>query len=95
MAKPRQNVNIEVTEEVKDQLEQLRDWNGMTQKEMVSRVLSWFCDQQRVPQQVILGQIPEEIAPDVAATFMKRLAEQRPAEPPDAAAVGEVAKPSG
>ena len=89
MAKPRQNVNIEVTEEVKDKLEQLREWNGMTQKEMVSRVLSWFCNQPRVPQQVILGQIPEEIAPDVAITFMKRLAEDRA---PDADAVSEVTK---
>lgn len=74
--KQRQNVNIEISEGVKDKLEQVRLWNGMTQKELVSRVLSWFCEQDRVAQQVILGQIPEEIAPDVARMHLEKLAKR-------------------
>ncbi|QDU32031.1 hypothetical protein KS4_00590 [Poriferisphaera corsica] len=75
MNEPRQNLNIELTATNKDRLEKLRNWNGMTQKEMVSRVLGWFCDQDRVVQQIILGQIPEDIAPDVATLMLKRMNE--------------------
>ncbi|QQE13803.1 hypothetical protein JD969_10170 [Planctomycetota bacterium] len=75
MAEPRQNLNIELAFGNKERLEKLRDWNGMTQKELVSRVLTWFCVQDRVVQQIILGQIPSEIAPDVAELLLKRLAQ--------------------
>jgi len=74
MAEPRQNINIELGEGNKDRLEQLREWNGMTQKELVSRIINWFCGQDRVLQQIVLGQIPEEIAPDVAKMVLERLA---------------------
>lgn len=78
MAELRQNVNIELAEGSKQRLEQLRQWNGMTQKELVSRVIHWFCDQDRVLQQVILGQIPAEIAPEVAEVILKRMAAGEP-----------------
>jgi hypothetical protein len=52
----------------------------MTQKELVGRLITWFCQQDRVIQQVVLGQIPEEIAPDVAALVLERLASQRNSE---------------
>ena len=81
MNEPRQNLNIELTAINKDRLEKLRSWNGMTQKEMVSRVIGWFCDQDRVVQQIILGQIPEDIAPDVAALMLKRMAETKSKAP--------------
>jgi hypothetical protein len=74
MKQQRQNLNIELADGNKDQLERVRAWNGMTQKEMVSRLINWFCTQDRVVQQVILGVIPEEIAPDVAQMLLKRLA---------------------
>lgn len=83
MPKPsqRQNVNIELAGESKDRLETVRAFNGMTQKELVARLVEWFCRQDRVTQQVILGQIPPEVAPDVAVLLLKRLAEERtPAE---------------
>jgi len=95
MKQQRQNLNIELADGNKDQLERVRAWNGMTQKEMVSRLINWFCNQDRVVQQVILGVIPEEIAPDVAQMLLKRLAsgakpgvQQLPGEPsqPDATA---------
>ncbi len=75
MSKQRQNINIELADGAKDQLEIIRQWNGMTQKELVGRLVNWFCQQDRVSQQVILGQIPEEIAPDVARIMLERLAE--------------------
>lgn len=77
MSEPRQNINIELASGNKDRLEDVRKWNGMTQKELVSRVLSWFCGQDRVLQQVILGQIPPEVAPDVALVVLKQLAQKR------------------
>ena len=73
MKQQRQNLNIELADGNKDQLENVRAWNGMTQKEMVSRLINWFCKQDRVIQQVILGVIPEEIAPDVAQAMLKNL----------------------
>ena len=76
MAESRQNINIELGEGNKERLEQLRSWNGMTQKEMVGRVINWFCTQDRVIQQIVLGQIPEEIAPDVASVLLNRMAER-------------------
>lgn len=81
MSKSRQNLNIELAEGAKAQLEAVRAWNGMTQKEMVSRLVNWFCRQDRVLQQVILGQIPEEIAPDVAVLLLQRLAAMPTGEP--------------
>ena len=74
MAEPRQNINIELAEGNKERLELLRHWNGMTQKELVGRVINWFCDQDRVVQQIILGQIPQEIAQDVARLTLERIA---------------------
>ena len=70
----RQNINIELSDGSKASLEDVRAWNGMTQKEMVRRLINWFCDQDRVVQQVILGQIPEEIAPDVAQIILAKMA---------------------
>lgn len=89
MAEPRQNINIELTEASKQRLEQLRAWNGMTQKEMVSRLITWFCNQDRVIQQVVLGQIPEEIAPDVAVVMLERMAAVRQDRPQGGAATVE------
>ena len=73
MSRIRQNINIELAEGCKDALEAVRNWNGMTQKELVGRLISWFCEQDRVIQQVILGQIPPEIAPDVARIVLEKL----------------------
>lgn len=74
MAEPRQNINIELAEGNKERLEMLRHWNGMTQKELVGRIINWFCDQDRVAQQIILGQIPQEIAQDVAKLMLEKIA---------------------
>ncbi|MCC5831004.1 MAG: hypothetical protein JJU36_16280 [Phycisphaeraceae bacterium] len=73
MSRMRQNINIELAEGCKDALELVRSWNGMTQKELVGRLIGWFCEQDRVVQQVILGQIPEEIAPEVAEIILKKM----------------------
>ena len=82
MAEPRQNINIELAEGNKERLELLRHWNGMTQKELVGRIINWFCDQDRVAQQIILGQIPQEIAQDVAQMMLERIANgQTPPNP--------------
>ncbi len=81
MEDSRQNINIELAAGNKERLEKLREWNGMTQKELVGRVINWFCSQDRVVQQIILGQIPEEVAPDVAMVVLKRIAAIRTGEP--------------
>lgn len=86
MTRTRQNLNIELVEGNKDKLEDVRGWNGMTQKELVGRLINWFCAQDRVIQQVILGQIPDEIAPDVAQLMLRRLAEKATGK----ALVGEI-----
>ena len=75
MSKPRQNINIEVTDLTRNELQAIRDWNGMTQKEIAGRLIAWFGRQDRVTQQVILGQIPDEIAPDIAVTLLHRMAQ--------------------
>ncbi len=81
MAANRQNVNIELADGVREQLESVRRWNGMTQKEMVGRLATWFCQQDRMLQQVILGQVPAEYAPDVGRLILERLSQRRPEAP--------------
>lgn len=94
MKQQRQNLNIELADGNKDQLERVRAWNGMTQKELVSRLINWFCGQDRVVQQVILGVIPEEIAPDVAQMLLKRLATAKPGDAKTPPLPGEPSQPA-
>lgn len=86
MSRLRQNINIELAEGAKEQLEQVRARNGMTQKELVARLINWFSGQDHVVQQIILGQIPSEVAPDVATLMLERIAEEAPARREAAAA---------
>lgn len=79
-SRSRQNINIELADGVKELLESVRASNGMTQKELVARLVGWFCEQDRVVQQIILGQIPSEIAPDVAKLMLNRLSEEARSE---------------
>lgn len=79
-SRSRQNINIELADGVKELLESVRASNGMTQKELVARLVGWFCEQDRVVQQIILGQIPSEIAPDVAKLMLNRLTEEARSE---------------
>ena len=72
---PRQNINIEVIPGCKEQLKQLRQRNGMTQRELMARLIEWFCQQDQVVQQTVLGQIPESIAPDVARMLLARMSD--------------------
>ena len=71
----RQNINIEVAPGCKEQLKQLRQRNGMTQRELTARLIEWFCQQDQVVQQAVLGQIPESIAPDVARMLLARMSD--------------------
>ena len=79
MSRLRQNINIELADGAKDQLERVRGRNGMTQKELVARLINWFSQQDHVVQQIILGQIPQEVAPDVAKLMLERIADEKPA----------------
>ena len=81
MSKFRQNINIELGEGTKNQLEIVRDRTGMTQKELVGRIINWFAQQDRTVQQIILGQIPQEIAVDVAKLMLERMAREERTEP--------------
>lgn len=69
----RQNINIEMLSGNKDRLEELRQFNGMTQKELVGRLINWFCDQDRMVQQLILGQIPRQYAQDIVRLVLERI----------------------
>jgi len=86
MSRLRQNINIELADGAKDQLERVRSRNGMTQKELVARLINWFSQQDHVVQQIILGQIPQEVAPDVAKLMLERIADAAPAAREAAAA---------
>jgi hypothetical protein len=79
MSRQRQNINIELADGAKDNLERVRGRNGMTQKELVARLINWFSAQDHVVQQIILGQIPQEVAPDVARLMLERIADEKPA----------------
>lgn len=85
MSKFRQNINIELAEGSKNQLEVVRNRTGMTQKELVGRIINWFSQQDRTVQQIILGQIPQEIAVDVAKLMLEKMAREamnNPVPPP-------------
>ena len=80
MSKFRQNINIELAEGSKNQLEIVRNRTGMTQKELVGRIINWFSQQDRTVQQIILGQIPQDIAVDVAKLMLEKMARESRAE---------------
>ena len=82
----RQNINIELADGAKEQLETVRARNGMTQKELVARLINWFAQQDQVVQQIILGQIPAQVAPDVAKLLLERIADEAPSRRDQAAA---------
>lgn len=82
----RQNINIELADGAKEQLETVRSRNGMTQKELVARLINWFASQDQVVQQIILGQIPAQVAPDVAKLLLERIADEAPTRREQAAA---------
>ncbi len=86
MSRLRQNINIELADGAKKQLEHVRSRNGMTQKELVARLINWFSQQDQVVQQIILGQIPAQVAPDVARLMLERIADDAPARRDHAAA---------
>jgi len=73
VSRHRQNINIELADGAKDQLEAVRQRNGMTQKEMVGRLINWFSDQDEAIQQIILGQIPERVRGAVATHLLDEL----------------------
>ena len=77
----RTNTNIELPTSCIPKLQEIRDWNGMTRKELVSRLIVWFCDQDQVIQSLVLGQIPSEIAPDVVEILLLRLKQTPTPEP--------------
>ena len=76
MSKFRQNINIELADGAKEQLEEIRTRTGMTQKELVARLIDWFASQDRVVQQIILRQIPDEIAADVAKMMLEKMSRE-------------------
>ena len=65
MSMNRANINIELTPQSISTLQEIKNWNGMTRKGLVTRLVDWFVNQDRVIQAIILGQIPAEIAPDI------------------------------
>ncbi|QQE13805.1 hypothetical protein JD969_10180 [Planctomycetota bacterium] len=80
MSMNRANINIELTTESINLLQEIRNWNGMTRKELVTRLIDWFINQDRVIQSIILGQIPSEIAPDlIDILHLRRNQTQQPA----------------
>ena len=83
--KPRHTIQVYISSETKRVIASTCARTGMTQIEMFGRLARWFADQDMVLQQAILGQIPPQIAPDVA-----RIALDRMANPPTAAETADI-----
>lgn len=47
---------------------------GMTKIELLSRVVSWYCQQDDVVRGAVAGIIPPSVAPDVARYVLERMA---------------------
>jgi hypothetical protein len=74
MAKTRRVVmRLELTGPAKTKLDGLCDTTGMTQVQLMSRLLEWFTDQPELIQAAALGRYPPEIQEDLAKLIMKRM----------------------
>lgn len=57
---------IELSDDAFEAIEGLRQRNGMTQKEMIARIVTWIARLDSAAQQLVLGRLPADYAADAA-----------------------------
>jgi len=67
-------INIELTPEAQQAVDEICDKEGMKKRELVARVLRWFAGQSEEVRALVLGQIPKSLVGVVAQSMLEELA---------------------
>ena len=67
-------INIELSPEAQQAVDDACDMAGMKKRELVARVLRWFAAQDDEIRALVLGSIPKSVAPMVARHLLESLA---------------------
>jgi hypothetical protein len=67
-------INIELSPEAQQAVDDACDRAGMKKRELVARVLRWFAAQDDEIRALVLGSIPKSVAPMVARHLLESLA---------------------
>jgi hypothetical protein len=70
---PRGMINIELSPEAQQAVDQACDQTGMKKRELVARVLRWFTSQDEEVRALVLGSIPKSIVPMVTRHLLEKL----------------------
>jgi hypothetical protein len=70
-------VRLELTWRAQAELRRVTERTGCTQMTVSSRLIEWFAKQPDVVQAAILGQIPDDVLPEVIELALKKMAEER------------------
>src|SRR5216683_3145246 len=70
----RSMINIELSPEAQEAVDDACDRAGMKKRELVARVLRWFAAQDDEIRALVLGSIPKSIAPMVARHLLESMA---------------------
>lgn len=70
-------LRVELTAAAKRKVAELSDHYGMTQVAMMSRLTTWFSEQNRVIQAATLDQFPKAIRKDVAKLILARFYDEK------------------
>jgi hypothetical protein len=66
-------INIELTAEAQQSVDDACQHAGMKKRELVARVLRWFASQDDEIRSLVLGQIPRSVAPMVAKHLLESM----------------------
>jgi len=66
-------INIELTAEAQQAVDDACQHAGMKKRELVARVLRWFSSQDDEIRSLVLGQIPRSVAPMVAKHLLETM----------------------
>ena len=66
-------INIELTAEAQQAVDEACQHAGMKKRELVARVLRWFAGQDDEIRSLVLGQIPRSVAPMVAKHLLESM----------------------
>ena len=67
-------INIELSPEAQQAVDDACDKSGMKKRELVARVLRWFAGQDDEIRALVLGAIPKSVAPMVARHLLESMA---------------------
>jgi hypothetical protein len=66
-------MRVELTGPAKQKLDEVTDLTGMTQIQVMSRMIEWFTGQSELIQANVLGRYPVEIQDEVARLILRRM----------------------